>query len=314
MDLLVSLSFSIVFLVYLINQYLLRIFIFLMNNDPLSIVSRDYDFMRKHCLPRPTKQWQSSCQVRDTAVMWRLCMLVRFWNGVQMELLVGGDEAFPRILKTHFMKSHECGRDKPKRPQSDVCLLLRTVICYHGNCDATKIVWLTFSSMIWESFAWCPGSRQRQCAGQETGWDINCFVTLSSLWYSLSIITRGTCPSPRVTCHACLLPGDRSRLSRRWEPSWSWTVSCSGAGGASPPCKCQWSAQWLQCSYSDCLHLEHFLDLQCLLPVWECEWEEWWWLLLESISWNMDQSYFSIRSIYQVIKISTSKKGKLLFI
>ena len=188
-----------------------------------------------------------------------------------------------------------------------ICLLLRTVICYHGNCDATKIVWLTFSSMIWESFAWCPGSRQRQCAGQETGWDINCFVTLSSLWYSLSIITRGTCPSPRVTCHACLLPGDRSRLSRRWEPSWSWTVSCSGAGGASPPCKCQWSAQWLQCSYSDCLHLEHFLDLQCLLPVWECEWEEWWWLLLESISWNMDQSYFSIRSIYQVIKISTSK-------
>lgn len=39
-----------------------------------------------------------------------------------MELLVGGDEAFPRILKTHFMKSHECGRDKPKRPQSDVYL------------------------------------------------------------------------------------------------------------------------------------------------------------------------------------------------
>lgn len=74
-----------------------------MNNDPLSIVSRGSDFMRKHLtLSRPTMTILIP-QVRDTAVMWRLdkrlCMLVRFWNGVQMELLLGGDKGFPQILK-----------------------------------------------------------------------------------------------------------------------------------------------------------------------------------------------------------------------
>ena len=131
---------------------------------------------------------------------------------------------------------------KPKRPQSDVYVYF---VCCSGRLSVIMGIVTQRRLSGWHFPQWSESpshgvqARQRQCAGQETGWDINCFVTLSSLWYSVHHHTCHVTIITRDTCLACLLPGDRSRLSRRWARSWSWTVSCSVAGGASPPCKCR---------------------------------------------------------------------------